>query len=142
MRTFTDEHLRTKCKKVYSQKVRTDIANKMGEVYQGLEMAAGLAANQIGLPYRAIIVDGHIFFNPEITYYSPSLVLSEELCYSVSLDTSKKVKRSSIVEITYQDYWGNIRTTQEKGTSSTVFQHEIDHINGILMTDYEDLENT
>lgn len=98
----------------------------------------GLAAIQIGIPKRAIVVrppkDGSHFkvlINPTIKRASASTYLSEEGC--LSLPGTSVVKRHHAVDILYLDERLKVCTLKTSGVLATVLQHEIDHLNGKLI---------
>ena len=100
--------------------------------YKGI----GLAANQIGLPYRVFIVAGDpslVCFNPKIVNYSPSTVLMEEGCLTFP-GLFVRIKRPSEVRVRYTDELGQVQTQTLTGMTARCFQHELDHLNGIDYT--------
>jgi peptide deformylase len=102
----------------------------------------GLAANQIGLPWRLFVVNIGIetekdnlvtVVNPEITAMEGS-ELGEEGCLSIP-DVISEVNRASKVEIKGYDLDGNEVRYEAQGYLARAFQHEMDHLNGILFWD-------
>jgi len=98
----------------------------------------GLAANQIGISKRIIAVlkkdVAEVFVNPEIIKASASTIESEEGCLSVPgvygiVDRSKRIRVSAL------DRHGRRVEFNASGFRATIFQHEIDHLNGILFID-------
>jgi len=75
-----------------------------------------------------------IFINPEILKYSKKKMLAEEGCLSVRW-LYGKVERSEKILIRAYDENGKLFTMGGTGLLSQAFQHEIDHLNGILFTD-------
>lgn len=102
------------------------------------ENGVGIAAPQIGVHERIIIVeteDGpRAFFNPEILERSFKMVDSEEGCLSVP-GTWGYVKRHRSVTVKVKDETGAIKQFKADGLQAIVFQHEIDHLDGILFID-------
>ncbi len=109
------------------------------------EIGAALAAVQIGEPLRLTVVrddyehgEGEGFstyVNPEIVKASDEMVEDIEGCMSVA-GIYGKVKRHLKIKVKAQDLEGNqIRLTLE-GFPARVFQHEIDHMNGIIFLDH------
>lgn len=93
----------------------------------------GLSANQVGLPYRCFVManpEEPVIFNPKITYYSEDEMYLEEGCLSFP-NLVVKVKRPRFIRARYQDARGEFRTTKFDGISARVFQHEMDHLDGI-----------
>ena len=104
----------------------------------------GLAAIQIGVPKRIIVMDlskednkklpMHIV-NPVITKKNNEKTTYEEGCLSVP-NQFAEIDRSSKCEVEYLDYNGNKQNLQAEGLLATCIQHEIDHLEGILFIDY------
>lgn len=98
----------------------------------------GLAANQIGLPYRVFAMKTNpviVAFNPRIVDKGSQETLLEEGCLTFP-GLLVKVKRSDIIKVRYAEPNGQIKTTKFTGLTAHIFQHELDHLNGIIMTDY------
>ncbi len=104
----------------------------------------GLAAIQIGIPLRIIVMDiagdgnepePRYFINPEILESSEQLAPYEEGCLSVP-DIYDTVERPDHVKVRYLDYDGEIRTLEAEGLLATCIQHEMDHLEGILFLDH------
>ena len=98
----------------------------------------GLAAPQVGINKQIIVVDDreHGFFemvNPRIVA-EDGVDLAVEYCLSVP-DRGGRVPRATWVRIEYQDRYGNPASMEAEGFLARVFQHEIDHLGGILFTD-------
>jgi peptide deformylase len=96
----------------------------------------GLAANQIGLPYRVFVMKS----NPIICCYNPRIVdASEETIY---LDEGcltfpnyyVKIERPKRIRVRFTQPNGEIMTEIYDGITSRIFQHELDHLNGIVFT--------
>ena len=101
----------------------------------------GIAANQIGLPFRIFYVGdeekGHIFVNPRYPQLHPSRKADWEGCLSCP-DTMVRVKRARQIELTYTtlvDDQLHTVTRKFKGFEARKVQHELDHINGFLIVD-------
>ena len=98
----------------------------------------GLSANQCGFLYRVFVMgaeDNYVsFFNPEIDSFSNEEVIMEEGCLSFPL-LSLRIKRPKSIDVRYLDYNGVQRFATFEGLSARVFQHELDHLNGIVYTD-------
>jgi len=94
----------------------------------------GLAANQIGLPWRMFVKENLVtVINPEITAMEGS-ELGEEGCLSIP-DVVAEIKRASQIEIKGYDLDGNEVCYEAQGYLARAFQHEMDHLNGILFWD-------
>jgi len=98
----------------------------------------GIAAPQIGILERVIVIDfpdgPQIYINPEITYRSVSKIETEEGCLSVP-GVFGLVKRAKKIRIKALTTSGEKIRLEAKGQLAVVFQHEIDHLDGILFID-------
>ena len=107
----------------------------------------GIAAPQVGISKNIIWVQRfdkvnypfEVYLNPKITRYSDQKQPCREGCLSIPNRSDTLNVRSMTIEITYMNTYGNMRTESITGFTAVVFQHEIDHLNGVLYTDY--LEN-
>ena len=104
----------------------------------------GLAAIQIGIPKRIIIMDiskdneknnPMYFVNPIIKNRNSNLSKYLEGCLSLP-DQFAEVDRPSTCELEYLDYDGNKKILKASGLLATCIQHEMDHLEGILFIDY------
>jgi peptide deformylase len=95
----------------------------------------GLAANQVGQPYKIFAMRGQpqnfVCFNPRIISSSAEEISLEESCLSFP-GLVVKVKRPSTIRVRFQTPNGETRTEPFIGISARVFQHEIDHLEGKL----------
>ena len=102
------------------------------------EDGVGLAAPQVGISKRMIIVQGEkgpeVFLNPKIIFKSKEKELAEEGCLSLP-GLFLEVKRSRRVKVEYTDLEGERYVLSVEGIVARIFQHEIDHLNGILFID-------
>ena len=97
----------------------------------------GLAANQIGLPYRVFVVGSpddpdniFSFFNPLVVDAAEETVLIEEGCLSYP-GLFMKVKRPASCRIRYADENGNVTTNVFDGVPARAILHEYDHMDGV-----------
>ena len=104
----------------------------------------GLAAIQIGIPKRIIVMDiskkeeiknPRYFVNPVIKNKDTSKETYEEGCLSVP-DQFAEIDRPSKCEVEYLDYNGEKKLLKAEGLLATCIQHEMDHLEGILFIDY------
>ncbi len=104
----------------------------------------GLAAIQLGIPQRLIVVDlskdgeekKPLFMaNPEIAWSSEAMSDYEEGCLSIP-EYYEMVTRPADVKVRYLDRQGEPMEMQASGLLSTCLQHEIDHLNGVLFIDH------
>jgi len=98
----------------------------------------GLASPQVGLNERIIVVndkDGpNVYINPVITKRSEATFLDEEGCLSVP-KVWGRVERSKRVSVEAIDRHGRRVAFDSRGLEAAIFQHEIDHLDGILFID-------
>jgi len=104
----------------------------------------GLAAIQIGIPKRIIVMDisrdenkkePKYFVNPVIKNKNKEKSIYEEGCLSVP-DQFAEIERPSSCEVEYLDYDGKKQLLKAEGLLATCIQHEMDHLEGILFIDY------
>ena len=104
----------------------------------------GLAAIQIGVPKRIIVIDlskeeekkdPRYFVNPVIKNKNLNLSKYLEGCLSIP-DQFAEVDRPSTCEVEYLDYNGNKKLLKTDGLLATCIQHEMDHLEGILFIDH------
>jgi peptide deformylase len=97
----------------------------------------GLAAPQVGLPYRVCVITGQpilAMFNPKIVDQSEEQVLLKEGCLSFP-NLYIKVKRPAVIRVRYTRPNQETVTEEFSGLTARIVQHEIDHLEGILFTD-------
>lgn len=97
----------------------------------------GLSANQVGLPLNMCVIelnpnDPKILLNPRIVKQSDKMTLSYEGCLSLPGSTCNINRHNNIV-VEYEDVTGKTETIKAEGLLSYCLQHEIDHLNGILV---------
>jgi len=104
----------------------------------------GLAAIQIGVPKRIIVMDiggeenkrePRYFVNPVIKNKNEEKTKYEEGCLSVP-DQFAEIERPNSCEVEYLDYNGKKQLLKADGLLATCIQHEMDHLEGILFIDY------
>jgi peptide deformylase len=104
----------------------------------------GLAAIQIGIPKRIIVMDisrdenkkePRYFVNPIIKNKNEEKAKYEEGCLSVP-DQFAEIERPNACEVDYLDYNGKKQLLKADGLLATCIQHEMDHLEGILFIDY------
>ena len=127
------------------QKVDNGIRELMDDMLETMYKAPGigLAAIQIGVPKRVIVIDLSkegkktplYFVNPRIIVKSKNNSTYEEGCLSVPGQFAE-VDRPNECQVSYLDYNGQKKELRAKGLLATCIQHEIDHLEGILFIDY------
>jgi peptide deformylase len=105
----------------------------------------GLAAVQVGVPRRLIVVDATakeedeprplVLINPEIVELGTETRIYEEGCLSIP-DVRLEIERPASVRIRYLDREGLRQELAADGLLATAIQHEIDHLNGKLIIDF------
>ena len=104
----------------------------------------GLAAIQVGVPKRIIVMDisrgddpkhPRFFVNPQIIWVSEETIPYEEGCLSVP-EYYDEVERPAKVRVRYLNYDGKTVEEEAEGLYAVCIQHEIDHLNGVLFIDH------
>ena len=150
--TVPNKKLSTKCEKI------TDFGKKTTELTQNLldtvraardPEGAGLAAPQIGVLKRICVVrkytvskednetvniEDYVLINPEILKKSKDTALGWEACLSIP-GVYAQIERAKKVKVKALDEKGKQINLNASGFFARVIQHEIDHLNGILITD-------
>ena len=139
------------------EKVDEDLQKLMDDMLETMYAAPGigLAAIQVGVPKRVIVLDigwrdkpesenneiqkerkkPMYFVNPEIITKSTNNSTYEEGCLSVPGQFAE-INRPDKCHIKYSDYYGQPKEIKADGMLATCIQHEIDHLEGILFIDY------
>ncbi len=143
LKIITDPNpiLRKKSKEIDIERIKTPefqkLISNMALTMQKKD-GVGLAAPQIGKNIRMIIVetrDGSMcIINPVLTKKSIMKEWGQEGCLSVP-DKYGDVKRHKKTTCTYVDQKGREHTIKAQGLLARIFQHEIDHLDGILFID-------
>ena len=98
----------------------------------------GLSANQCGYNYRVFVMgSGEEYvacFNPKIISTSEEQSLIAEGCLSFPM-LALKISRPKVIEVEYYDFNGEKHEVKFEGLTSHIFQHELDHLNGICYTE-------
>lgn len=119
---------------------------KMAEKYK-LRPGMGMAFPQVNILKRVIIIvyeysegkfDDYVVINPRIVSTSKELIAAEagEGCLSVNRDVEGHVVRFARVTVEGEDIDGNMIRIRAREELAIAFQHEIDHLNGILFYDH------
>ena len=139
------------------EKVDEDLQKLMNDMLETMYMAPGigLAAIQVGIPKRVIVLDigwrdksestnyekheerknPMYFVNPVIIAKSTNNLTYEEGCLSVPGQFAE-IDRPDKCHIKYLDYYGQPKELVAEGMLATCIQHEMDHLEGILFIDY------
>lgn len=121
---------------------------KLMREYLKADDGAGLAANQIGIKNRVIVIEFidkkkkspagssipfQALINPEIIQYSEEMETSEEGCLSIP-QIELPVERAKKIKVRYQDLQGKKIKITAKDILARIIQHEVDHLQGIVFT--------
>ncbi|HZQ41278.1 MAG TPA: peptide deformylase [Rhizomicrobium sp.] len=128
------------------EKVDAEIRKLVDDMAESMYAAdgIGLAAVQIGVPKRVIVIDldqkegkknPRAFINPKITWASEETAVFEEGCLSVP-EIWDDVERPARIKVEYLDSDGNKQVLEADGMLATCLQHEMDHLNGVLFIDH------
>jgi len=142
--TIPDPLLRKQAKPI--ERVDDELRRLMDDMLATMYDAPGigLAAPQIGISRRLIVMDPAkeeapqtpvIMVNPKILVRSEDMRMHEEGCLSIP-DFIAEVERPAKTRVFYIDREGKEQETELEGIWSTLVQHEIDHLNGVLFIDY------
>ena len=100
----------------------------------------GIAAPQVGVAKRVVVVDApglafsDVLMNPEVVQCSDEKMRVWDLCFSLP-ELAVEVDRFVQISVQYLDLRGESRTVEATGDLSELLQHEIDHLDGVLMLD-------
>ena len=153
--TVPDPVLREKAKGV--RRITPEMQTLIDDMIETMREApgVGLAAPQVGVGMQLIVVEYsegsenleegeepkppklYVVFNPEITRHSKETELGNEGCLSIP-DYMGEVERYSTVTVKGMDRNGKNFKLKAKGWMARIFQHEIDHLNGVLFIDRTD----
>ena len=140
IRRFGDPVLRTRARPVerFDDGLRAEV-ERMGRLMHD-SIGIGLAAPQVGVSHRLLVYrvewDSPVqaVVNPEIEWSSRDKEWMEEGCLSLP-DVHVEVERPVHVRIGAQDAHGERVTIEASGLEARVLQHEIDHLDGVLILD-------
>jgi len=139
--THPNEILRKKSKPVKTERIFSSEFKKLvADMHEAIKIGngVGLAAVQIGILERVILVeiDGRpeVFINPALSKKSWKKIAIEEGCLSIP-GVHGYVKRSYSATVKALNEAGEKITLKAQGVPAVIFQHEIDHLNGVLFID-------
>ena len=144
--TFPEPSLRLKSKQV--TKFDTDLQTLVDNMFETMRAApgVGLAAPQIGESLRLVVVEytededenakpkKYVLVNPEIIKSSEEMVSDIEGCLSLP-GLAGKVERHEAVTVKAKNRFGKPLKIEAEGWLARIFQHEIDHLDGVLYID-------
>ena len=138
VRKFGDPILKTKARPVkeFDEALRAEIERMSGLMNDALGI--GLAANQVGVLNRVLVYRVHgqaptaALVNPEIEWRSSEEEIAEEGCLSLP-HVHVEVERPVHVRVSARDGFGDPIVVEASGLEARVIQHEIDHLDGVLI---------
>lgn len=149
--TVPDKVLKCKAKPV--ERIDEEIRSLIEDMRQTMHRhnGIGLAAPQVGRSIQLAVVEAKkndrpdsdsnveipftVLINPKIISASSNRVSDFEGCLSIP-GVEVKVERPEMISIQFQDESGDNKNLKVNGLFSRIVQHEIDHLNGILITDH------
>ncbi|HNP20400.1 MAG TPA: peptide deformylase [Fulvivirga sp.] len=143
---YGDPVLKRKAKEI---ETGTDLHDLINDMFETMDAAhgIGLAAPQIGKSIRLFVVDGtpmededmidfkKVFINPEIVEETGDKWAFEEGCLSIP-NIREEIERPAKLRIKYYDENWEFHDEEYDGMKARIIQHEYDHIEGVLFTDY------
>ncbi len=117
-----------------------EIQNLIPVMFDSLRVAQGigLAAPQINRSIRLAVIEVEgkrtVMINPKITSYSREKILFEEGCLSLPQEYFL-IERSERITVRYEDEHGKEVKKRASGLFAIVVQHEVDHLDGVLIVD-------
>jgi peptide deformylase len=140
IRTFGDPVLRTRARPVelFDEALRAEV-QRMGRLMDDA-LGVGLAATQVGVVHRVLVYRVQqqaplgVLVNPEIEWRGDEQELAEEGCLSLPA-VLVEVERPVYVRVRAHDELGRELLVEASGLEARVIQHEIDHLDGVLILD-------
>ena len=135
-------------REVASEEFATLCRRMLATVTNPENAGVGIAAPQVGILRRLVAVQRfdkegepfEFYINPKIVEYEDNWILSEEGCLSVP-DFRGDLLRAKSIKISYRDTQYRLHREEVEGFTAIIFQHEIDHLDGILYIDHLDEED-
>jgi peptide deformylase len=122
----------------FDEALQTEI-ERMGVLMHDA-LGVGLAATQLGVLHRVLVYRAYpedpltALVNPEVTWMSDEQETAEEGCLSLP-SVHVEVERSARVRVVAKDAGGDDLEIEAEGLEARIIQHEIDHLNGVLILD-------
>lgn len=139
---FPDEALTTPCDPVehFGGDLLDEIQLMRDAMAQSRIKVMGIAANQVGVMKRILIMTNAVFINPAILKRSKTPANKAEMCLSSPGVREIVASRVDYVLIKYRTEDGKLRTGEIGGFEAVCMQHEMDHLDGIFW--FSKLSNT
>jgi peptide deformylase len=140
VRKFGDPILKTKARQVevFDDALRAEV-ERMGHLMDDA-LGVGLAATQVGVLHRLLVYRVQsggplgVLVNPRLEWSSKEEEVGEEGCLSIP-SVHVDVDRAVYIRVRAQDAFGEPITVEASGFEARVIQHEMDHLDGVLMLD-------
>ena len=140
VRTFGDPILRTRARPIerFDEALRAEVA-RMGELMNDA-LGVGLAATQVGVLHRLLVFRVQqqapvaALVNPEIEWAGKEQEIAEEGCLSLPA-VLVDVERNLHIRVRARDEYGDLIVIEASGLEARVIQHEVDHLDGVLILD-------
>jgi peptide deformylase len=122
----------------FDERLRAEV-RRMGELMQDA-LGVGLAATQVGVLHRVLVYKAYeddpvsALVNPVLEWESEERETKEEGCLSLP-GVHVEVERAARVRVRAQDTHGRELVVEEEGLPARVIQHEMDHLEGVLILD-------
>jgi peptide deformylase len=138
--TYPNKQLLQPTRDIPKDQIKAETYSQIGSAMLDIlrrEGGIGLSANQVGLPLNMCVVeltssDPKILLNPRIVKMSDKMTISKEGCLSLP-GALVSVNRHTNVIVEYETVRGETEKIEADGLLSNCLQHEIDHLNGVLM---------
>mgnify|MGYP002857131256 CR=1 FL=1 len=145
--TYPDKILSTPCQDV--EKITDEIRKTLDDMLETMyaDKGVGLAAPQVGLSLKMIVVDDKVtedgkpgkhplrLINPEIIEKSAETIFFNEGCLSIPGQCAE-VERHAAIKVKYLDETGKENILEAVDYLAVILQHEIDHLHGVLYIDH------
>ena len=137
---YPDKDLRIHCEEV--TEITEEIHTLIDQMRSTIEnyRAVGLAAPQVSIPKRVVVIrydnKEYVLINPVIESHSDETNTVEEMCLSFVGADPVKVTRYNNIVVRALDEDGNIITHNVSGMLASIFQHEVEHLDGVLLLDH------
>ena len=128
--------------KTFDKEIKSLVTDMFETMYEA--PGIGLAAIQVGVPKRVIVMDlakkdepkqPRVLVNPHVVWRSDERTAYEEGCLSIP-EFYEEVERPSRVRVKFLDLTGAEQELEASGLFATCVQHEIDHLDGVLFIDH------